>query len=153
MTLRSQHCLVTSASFISVACSRTVVPLSPRGLFFARPGFGHGLVCDEPKVSILPIRPRSDVVDDNLYPLQVGRSHRRTKQLGIVIQRVEDFDGPHASPSKETGLTSKKILAAFYVKVGGVGTGNGLGRCGDRKEKCKAAKAGRSLVIWCPAVC
>jgi hypothetical protein len=107
-------------------------------LFFARPGFCHGLIGDKPKVSVLPIRPRFDVVDDDLNSLQVGRALRRAKQLRVVIQRVEDFDGPDASPGEETRIGGKKILAAFYVKVGAVGAGNGLGHCRDwRKHKCK----------------
>jgi len=80
-----------------------------------------------------------------IHPLQVGRAFRRAKQLGVVIQRVEDFDGPHASPGEETGIGSKKILAASYVKVGAVGPGNGLGHCGDwREQDCKESGGGNS---------
>jgi hypothetical protein len=79
---------------------------------FAWPGFCHRLIGDEPKVSILPVRPRFDIVDDSLRPLQVGHAFRRTKQLGVVIQCVENFEGPNASPGEETGVARKKILAA-----------------------------------------
>ncbi|MGC2078883.1 MAG: hypothetical protein WA728_23210, partial [Xanthobacteraceae bacterium] len=85
-----------------------------------------GLIGDKPKVSMLPVRLRFDIVDDNLRPLQVGRALRRAKQLGVVIQCIEDFEGPHASPGEESGFTGKKILAAFYVKLGTVGTGQRL---------------------------
>jgi hypothetical protein len=140
---------IASASFLRLARLmrdvRHACRWPARGLFFARPSFCHCLVGDKPKVSTLPIRPHFDVVDDNLHPLQVGRAFRRAKQLGVVIQRVEDFDGPHASPGEETGIGSKKILAASYVKVGAVGPGNGLGHCGDwREQDCKESGGGNS---------
>jgi hypothetical protein len=86
---------------------------------------------------ILPVRLGFDIVDHNLRPLEVGRALRRAKQLGVVIQCVEDFEGSNASPGEETRLAGKKILAAIYVKVGTVGTGNGLWTCRDwQKQKC-----------------
>jgi hypothetical protein len=63
--------------------------------------------------------------------LQVGHAFRRTKQLGVVIQCVENFEGPNASPGEETGVARKKILAARYVKVGAIGTGDSLRSCRD----------------------
>lgn len=58
--------------------------------------------------------------------LQVGRGLRRTKQFGVIIQCVEDFEGSNASSREEIRVAGKKILAAFYVKLGSVGGGNGL---------------------------
>src|SRR5215831_20671727 len=85
----------------------------------ARPSLGHRLVSKKSKIFIFSFWPRVDIRNNCAHPLQVVGVVGRTKQLGIGIQRIKNFDHADASAGEKIRLSGDEILAAAQVKIGG----------------------------------
>ena len=105
-------------------------------LFFARPGFCHRFIRQEPEIFFHALRPSFDIGNNEAHPLQVVGGLGSTKRLGVLTQSVKDLDRSHAAPAEKIGLSHDEIFAARKVKLGRVGPRDcrGAGLCIGTEE-------------------
>src|SRR5438477_7877341 len=93
--------------------------------------FRHRLIGEQPEILIFSIRSRFDIGNNCPNPLQAIGAVGRTKQLGVRIQSIEDFDRTDAATGEEIRLSRNEVFAARQIKIGAENA-CGRGRSGFR---------------------